>query len=171
MGKVIKSHETKGPAEIESKRNYLFRECLRYAQVMEIPFQSPKVLPFNSMEALRIAIASNELEIIDLLFRCAWEEGKDLGDLEVLKETLSDEGLLEDSSSREVRRTLKQNTQEAIEKGLFGVPTFLYFDGKEEELFWGKESIGHLKMKIEGNDPFIIVKEKYEEFLTLFRDS
>ena len=49
LASLIRNYETKGPAEIEPKRNYLFKHCLRYAELNRIPFHPPHQLPFNSL--------------------------------------------------------------------------------------------------------------------------
>jgi hypothetical protein len=44
---------------------------------------------------------------------------------------------------------LRTATDEALSRGVFGVPTI--FAG--EEMFWGQDSLGHLARHLEGDDP------------------
>ncbi|WP_127714284.1 2-hydroxychromene-2-carboxylate isomerase [Halobacteriovorax sp. HLS] len=167
MAKIIHSHETKGPAEIETKRNYLFRDCLRYSAVNKIDFVAPKSLPFNSLYALRLVLAVNEpgdrFKMIDSLFSASWGSGKDISDEFELKSILEEAGfstdLLEMTTSKDIRRILKTNVNGAIDRGVFGVPTFFYKD----ELFWGNDSTKYLELAIAGKDP--MDKDKYNNFL------
>ena len=165
---VIKSHETKGPAEIPEKRNYLYRFCSRYAEKNEIPFSSPSALPFNSMLSLRVAlVAMSEgvgVRVIDALFDFAWGKGGNLEDESSLVAMLNDlgfdgKGLLDRVSEKVFRIELKENTKLAQSKGLFGVPTFV-LDG---EIFWGLESIDHLEDALQKND--VLNHEAYQDFL------
>ena len=61
--------------------------------------------------------------------------------------------------TREIRSALKFNLSKALGKSIFGVPTFMI----EEELFWGNDSIDHLKLFLSEMDP--LDKHKYEIFL------
>lgn len=136
LAQVIHHHETKGPAEIAPKRDYLWKHCLRTAKYRNIPFVMPAKLPFNSSYALRMAIASGgDKNVIDALFRAAWEKGLDIGEPEVVLALPECQGLDEAASSKESRRALKENVAKAISRGAFGTPTFVV----GEELFWGDD--------------------------------
>lgn len=175
MSSLIKSFETKGPAEIKPKREYLFRECLRIAAINEIPFNTPKELPFNSLYALRLSLSEisgeKSFDVVDLLFRFAWEHSGDIGNSDELVIMLNDAGFpgekwLEATGSREIRQKLKENLKGALRDECFGVPSFIY----DEELFWGRESIQFLKLKLEEKDPLNISenKKQYKIFLDKF---
>ncbi len=167
LGSLIRHYETKGPAEILPKRNYLFKNCLRYSALNGITFNPPKTLPFNSLYALRMSLKEvceeNQFKIIDIIFRLGWEKGADLGDeglivKELTNHNLNGMELLEKVSTPQARRILKDNINTALSKGVFGVPTFLV-DG---ELFWGNDSIEHLELFLKGKDP--LSTEKFKEF-------
>lgn len=171
MARVIKAHDTKGPAEIDPKREYLLRECLRIAKIENIPFKCPNQLPFNNLTVARLGcFEKKQFNLVDALFRLGWEKGLslDADNEEMIISELVESGFdsdelktfLEDKSSRVVMKT---NCKEAITKGLFGVPSFLLIDGDNEELFWGRESIPHMKLKMTNNDP--LDQEAYCEFL------
>jgi len=166
LGQVIKSYDTKGPAEIPTKRNYLFKDCLRYSKVNSIKFTTPKTLPFNSLYVLRMALALNgeeQFRFIDAVYTAGWAEGKEIGEVEDLEELLSelsfDTSLIEAASDREIRKKLKENNKVALEKGVFGLPSF-YVQG---ELFWGNDSTKYLELFLKGEDP--LEQNKYKDFL------
>lgn len=165
---IISHYGTLGPAQIKPKRNYLFKDLLRYTKMNNIPFTSPKNLPFNSLYALRLALAEvageSQKEVIDTLFRAGWEHGLDIGSDDVLRVILSQKGLPADElfakmEAREARIHLKNNISKALEQDLFGVPSFLV----DEEIFWGNDSIKYLEMYLAGSDP--LDHEKYQNFL------
>ena len=60
--------------------------------------------------------------------------------------------------NREARVQLKKNIEQALDKNLFGVPSFIV----DSEIFWGHDSIKYLKMHLEGIDPLDL--NKYNEF-------
>lgn len=166
---IVSHYETKGPAQIAPKRNYLFKDLLRVAKLNNIPFTTPKNLPFNSLYALRLALASvsgnSQKDLIDAIFRAGWEHGLDIGSDDVLKVLLAEKGLSVDElfmkmEAKDARVQLKNNISTALEKNIFGVPTFLV----DEELFWGNDSIKYLEMYLSGSDP--LDQTKYREFLS-----
>jgi 2-hydroxychromene-2-carboxylate isomerase len=167
LGSLIRHYETKGPAEIPPKRNYLFKNCLRYASLNGIKFNPPKNLPFNSLYALRMSLKENcgssQFTVVNGLFTLGWEKGEDLGNEIIIVEELNRLGvdgpkLLERVGTREIREALKNNVSMALSKGVFGVPTFII----GEELFWGNDSIGHLELFLNGGDP--LPRDKFEDF-------
>ena len=166
---IIANYETKGPAQIKPKRNYLFKDLLRFTSLNNIPFTTPLNLPFNSLYALRLALVSvagaNQKEVIDAIFRAGWEEGQDIGSDDVLKEILESknlpvEELFSKMEQKSSRIELKNNIELALNKEVFGVPTFLV----DEEMFWGNDSIKYLEMYLKGNDP--LDHEKYNNFIS-----
>ncbi len=171
MASLITHYETKGPAQIEPKRNYLFKDLLRKSKQLNIDFTTPQELPFNSLYALRLSLlgvaGEKQKAVIDAIFTAGWARGQDIGNDDVLKNILTEHhlpaaDLFEKMENKEARRDLKQNLQRALEKNLFGVPSFVV-DG---ELFWGQDSIPYLEMYLNNNDS--LDHNKYETFLKLF---
>lgn len=178
LAPLIQANETKGPAEIPSKREYLMKDCLRFAALHGIPFHPPAVLPFNSLYALRISLLEcsghDQMKVIDLFYRAAWERGLDLGNSENVANILNENDLpgaqwLERVGDKDLRKALKSQTKEAIEAGVFGLPSFLVDNEGERELFWGNDSISYLKLYLENRDP--LETSPYKEFLKKFQDS
>lgn len=171
MATIIASYDTKGPAQIEPKRNYLFKDLLRATKMHNIPFTTPKHLPFNSLYALRLALVGTagdkQKEIIDAIYRAGWEHGLDIGSDDVLKEILKEKNLYSDEliekmESKNARIELKSNVERALQRELFGVPSFVV-DG---EMFWGYDSTKYLEMYLNGTDP--LDREMYQQFIAKF---
>lgn len=172
---IISHYKTLGPGQIKPKRDYLTRELLRYKKLNNIPFIFPKHLPFNSLYALRLSLksvaGSNQKKLIDAFFRAAWEFGLDLGDTLVIEKILLENGLnprelLDRISAKDVKLELRSNIEQALNCGVFGVPSFVV----EDELLWGNDSLKYLDMLLEGTDPLKeeILKNEYEDFLNRF---
>ena len=75
-----------------------------------------------------------------------WEDGLKLDDPEVLRQAIVDAGLdgvslMELARTDAIKQKLVDNTAAAVERGVFGVPTF--FVG--EEMFFGKERLGQVE--------------------------
>lgn len=168
LGSLLNHWQIKGPGEITPKREFLLKQCLRYAAKNGIEFTTPKTHPFNSLYALRLALKSvggdKQEEVIKTLWNAGWSERIDMGEPEELltqlkKNNLPADELYEKSFSREAKQELKNNIQEAISFGVFGVPSFVV----DEELFWGNDSIEDLLHFIQGSD--YLNREKLELLL------
>jgi len=165
---VISFYETKGPSQIKPKRDYLMRDLMRYKTINQIPFKVPSVLPFNSLYALRIVLQAKTNEekriLTNLFFRASWELGLDIGNTQLLKDLLSENGfnadeLIDKTSAKEVKQNLRDNIEKALSLGVFGVPTFII----DQELFWGNDSLKYVFMHLANKDP--LPKNEYNEFL------
>jgi 2-hydroxychromene-2-carboxylate isomerase len=157
LGPLLNHWQIKGPGEVEPKREFLLKQCLRYADSMGISFTTPKTHPFNSLYALRLALKGVALghqeRVIETLWKAGWQERIDMGEPDELlnalrKNDLPADDLFEKSFTKEAKVELKKNIQEAISQGAFGVPTFVV----DDELFWGNDSIHDLKNYIQGKD-------------------
>lgn len=146
----------KGPAEIEPKRAWTFRQVAWLAREFQVPLQTPTQHPFNPLALLRLAIACAPAgtapgrRACAEVFRHVWQEGGDPNDparLAALTERLAP---LRDPQSAEVKQALKDATEAAIHRGVFGVPTF----GVDGRLFWGVDAIPMLVAYLNGDTWF-----------------
>ncbi len=128
---------TLGPAEIPGKREFTYRQVLWLARRNGVPLHFPAQHPFNSLSALRLAVAGGASpEIVRRVFDFIWAEGRDPSDPTQFA-ALADALDLPDAEARiadpVVKARLKSNSDEAIAAGVWGVPTFVV-DGL---CFWG----------------------------------
>jgi 2-hydroxychromene-2-carboxylate isomerase len=129
----------KGPAEIPSKRQWTYRWCTWWAQELGIPFRFPAAHPFNPLQHLRLALAcDSRLDAVKRIFLSIWMSGANADDPQRLA-TLCRELGVDPARLAEahVKETLRKNTEEAAQRGVFGVPSFVV-DG---EVFWGADAI------------------------------
>jgi 2-hydroxychromene-2-carboxylate isomerase len=169
LGPLLNHWQIKGPGEVTPKREFLLKQMLRYAETNGIPFTTPKTHPFNSLYALRLVLkgvaGDHQERVIETFWKAGWQTRIDMGEpdelLKVLREAdLPADELYEKSFSREAKVELKNNIQEAISHGAFGVPSFVV----QNELFWGADSMTDLKNFILGNDK--LDREKLEMLLS-----
>lgn len=132
----------KGPAELPSKRRFAYRWCTWWAQNLGIPFRFPAAHPFNPLHHLRLAIAAGATTAaVGRIFDAIWTTGAEPGDPAAFAALAKNLGMDEARlGAPEVKDALRRNTEDAIARGVFGVPTY-EVDG---ELFWGADSIGFL---------------------------
>jgi len=137
---LLGAHGQKGPAEIPAKRTFTYRYCIWRAKELGIGFRFPPEHPFNPLPLLRLAIACDSTpDVVHRIFRFVWHDGR-LPDLPIEWAELTAELGVHDADARiasaEVKGELRRNTDEAIARGVFGVPTLALGD----ELFWGSDA-------------------------------
>ncbi len=154
-GAILDSTGLQGPAEIHSKRRYTIRDTVRCARRQGLKLSGPPAHPFRSLEALRtVCCFESDPMVVDLsiaLADAAWGQGLDLTDLSVLRDVVSGLGLPAENLAERIadpaaRRRLHALTREALDEGVFGVPTFIH----RGEMFWGHDRLPHLADWIEG---------------------
>jgi 2-hydroxychromene-2-carboxylate isomerase len=140
LAALLNSTGTKGPAEIPAKRRHLYRQVIWLARSRGVPFHMPPRHPFNPLGALRLLCALGPtLQQARIASRFVFGEGRDPSTPEGLEELgrrLGVDAPEALASSAAVKRQLRANTEEALARGIWGVPTF----SVKGELFWGADS-------------------------------
>lgn len=155
LGVIFKAMNHAPPAADSTKGRYVWRDVERSARLAGLPFEWPEPFPFNSMTAARIFwyIADSDMDrAIDwarAVFHASFGEGRDCSNPDVLTAVASDLGLngqelLEATGKDDVKARLKQVTGEAMERGVFGAPTFFV----DEEMYWGGDRLEQLERHI-----------------------
>jgi 2-hydroxychromene-2-carboxylate isomerase len=152
---LLKQHGQKGPAEIAPKRDWTYRQVLWLGHAHGIPIQLPAAHPFNPLGLLRLALACGEGGLVnryvaEAVFRHVWRSGADAASARRLAELRAQLEPLHDPAGEAVKAQLKANTDEAIARGLFGVPTC----ETEGRLFWGFDGLPMLREYLDGGDWF-----------------
>lgn len=148
LSALLNHNQQRGPAEIPDKRRYTLKHLLRLSAEHGIPLGIPPAHPFNPLLPLRILALRPEAGLVHHLFRACWKDGRAIDTAEALKE-LMDADTLKQATGAEAKQRLRQNTDEALARGVFGVPTVAV----GEELFWGFDAFPHLEQFLQGKDP------------------
>jgi len=141
-----------GPAEIPAKRDWTYRQVQWLAHSKGRTLDMPAAHPFNPLGLLRLAIATDpngqpNRYVCETVFRHVWVGGQDAADatrLAVLTQQLAPARDPDDAS---VKAQLRAHAEEAITKGVFGVPAF-EVDGK---VFWGLDGLPMLRAYLQGD--------------------
>ena len=137
---LLEAHGQKGPAEIAEKRIFTYRFVVWQAGKLGIPIKFPHEHPFNPLPLLRLAIACDcAPDAVHRIFRFVWRDGR-LPDLPIEWAELEHDLGVPDAQSRiadpAVKDALRRNTDDAVARGVFGVPTLALGDA----LFWGLDA-------------------------------
>ena len=143
---MLQHHGQLGPAEIKPKRDWTYRQVLWQAHANGVVLQMPATHPFNPLPLLRLALACSasgapNRYMTETIFHHVWRGGADACDpqrVQALSQLLVPK---RDVNADVVKAQLRSNTKEAIQRGLFGVPS-MAVDGK---LFWGFDALPMLR--------------------------
>jgi len=160
LGGIFKATNNKSPAEtlagVKNKPAFHAPETERFIGRFHVkPYSWNPFFPVNTLHLMRAAVAA-QLEgvfekYVDAAFHHMWAEPKKMDDLEVAAKALTASGLdgaklLARAQEPDVKAKLIENTQNAVERGAFGSPTF--FVGKE--MFFGKEQLREVEELVSG---------------------
>ncbi|WP_369601526.1 2-hydroxychromene-2-carboxylate isomerase [Hahella sp. SMD15-11] len=146
LGGVFKATGNHSPVTIPAKGRYTFLDLSRFARKYGVPFELNPHFPINTLHLMRGATAHlgtpRFLDYLTAIFNALWADRKNLNDPDVVSQVLTDAGfnpaeVLQRSNQPEVKDTLRQITEEAISRGVFGAPTF--FVGNE--MFFGQDRL------------------------------
>lgn len=155
---LLAAHGQLGPAEIRPKSMWMLRDVVRKAQRLGIPLAPPAGHPFNPLLALRACCLDHGPDalrrLVDGLFRAAWAESRDVSRPDVVADVATAAGLDGDdivtrAAAPEAKQRLRDLTDAAIARGVFGVPTMEV----RGTLFWGFDDLPNLERFLEGRDP------------------
>lgn len=140
---LLKAFGHKGPAEIDPKRAWTFRQVHWLAHRHGLSIDTPARHPFNPIALSRLAWASAPEGTTPGRYACAtildhvWHGGADAEDPERVAALAARLAPRLDPASDEVRQRLRDETDAALARGLFGVPTI----GVGDRLFWGFDAL------------------------------
>ena len=149
LGAIFKATGNQPPAAVQKKGEYMFNDIQRLAKILYLEFKMNPFFPILTVPHMRGAILAqkkNTLEqYMEAMFNSIWVKALNLNDQEILTKVAAESGIdpndfSEGISSDKIKDELRINTQFAIDKGAFGVPTYFL----ENEMFWGIDSVKFL---------------------------
>ena len=158
LGGIFKLTNNSSPmvafGPVKNKLPYEMLETQRFIRRHNIAkFTFNPNFPINTLALMRGAVAAEQEGIlpayVEAGFHYMWEEPRKMDDPEVFRSALTEAGLpaarlLELSQTPEVKQRLMANTEQAVARGAFGIPTF--FVG--EEMFFGKDRLTAVEEEI-----------------------
>lgn len=151
LGGIFKATGNKPPsiayADVPSKMAYERLEMQRFMKRHGIHnFQFNPYFPVNTLTIMRGAVAA-QLDAmlpryLDAVFHHMWVEPRKMDDIEVIRSALGQSGIdaeriLARTQANEVKSGLIERTEDAVRRGVFGIPTF--FVGTE--MYFGKDRL------------------------------
>ena len=147
LGGIFKATGNSSPVMVAAKGEYMLKHDLpRYAQKYSVALKFNPHFPINTLQLMRAATGlldkSNFDSFINTIFKAIWIDGLNMGDEMVLQKVLSDSNfnshdIFKLASTDSVKEILIANTDSAVKRGLFGVPT-IFING---EMFFGQDRL------------------------------
>lgn len=141
------------------RQAYRLMELRRFSQWLDMQLNlHPKFFPVPADDAARLITAVDRedgvqaaLKIAGALLAAVWAQERNIADADTLAALLAESGLpaerLEQSRDASVQQVYDANTQAAIDKGVFGSPSWIVGD----EIFWGQDRLDFLQRKLSSN--------------------
>ena len=148
-------------SEIKGKNEYAMLEMQRFIARHNLDKYAMNLrFPFNSVVLQRMLIAADQdgrgVQFAEAMLPAIWEKGLDVSDPEAIGAAVAAAGfdardLFARAQSEEVKQALFANTEKAVERGAFGIPTvFVGPKGGPTEMFFGKERLDQIEDAITG---------------------
>lgn len=158
LGGIFKATGNQAPmmafAGIKGKNEYSMLEIRRFIQRHGLTkFKMNENFPVNTVTIQRGALVAEQdgrlNEYIEAGLACMWEDNQNMADKDVFALAISDKGfdgkaVLERTQDPAIKQKLIDNTEMAVSRGAFGIPTFYVGD----EMFFGKERLGQVEEQI-----------------------
>ena len=158
LGGVFQATGNRAPITVPLKGSYLFKDLNRYARRYGVALVMNPNFPINTITLMRIDVGMLEaghpqLQVYrDAVFHAIWVAQRNMNDADTVAQVLAEAGLdapalLAMAADPQVKESLKVRTQQAVERGAFGAPTF--FVG--EEMFWGQDRLDFVRAALTSN--------------------
>jgi len=146
LGGLHNLHGIKAPAFIPAKAKHMVRDCKLIAERNNVKFKFNSYFPIKSLNLMRGVLVAEEDNIknyyIDNIFNTIWQDGLNMNDEIIIQKifknlNINPKTFTLRSTSSSIKDSLRQKTNEAYEKGIFGAPTFV----SNNKIFWGQDRI------------------------------
>ena len=138
------------------RQAYRLVELKRFSEWLDRPLNlQPKYFPVSGDDAAKLIIAVDlkdgtdaAMKLTGAVMRAVWVQERNIADEQVLVALLAEQGMsagrLEEAHSQTVHERYEIDTQQAIEAGVFGAPSYV-IDG---EIFWGQDRLDFVSRRL-----------------------
>ncbi len=158
LGGIFKATGNQAPgvafSGVKGKLDYEMLEMRRFIAAHGLTaFRFNPHFPVNTLLLMRGQIAAQRAGVggpyLEAMLKGMWEDGLKLDDPEVFVAAADATGLdgaalLAATAEAEVKAELVANTEAAVARGVFGIPTFFVGD----EMFFGKDRLGQVEAEL-----------------------
>ena len=156
LGGVFKSTGNQSPVVVPAKAAHMKDDLERFAKRYGVPFRFNPHFPINTLALMRGAVAYQADAVVsstyrEEIFTAIWVEARNLNEPDVIQQVLRDAGLdpaelMNRIGEQTVKDQLIANTEEAVNRGVFGAPTFFVGD----QMFFGQDRLDFVTEALSG---------------------
>ena len=146
LGGMLQILGIKELAFYPSKAKFMIRDCKLWAEKNKTSFKFNSYFPIQSLRLMRGVIYARlekiDTSFINLFFDAIWKDGLNLNDIMVIEKILKNLDInpkifYQKIEEEQMKVDLKKYTNDAIDKGIFGVPSFVI----NNKVFWGQDRL------------------------------
>jgi len=146
LGGLFNLSGIKANADIPIKAKYMIKDCKMWAEKNNISFKFNNYFPIKTLNLMRCVLVAEKKDFtqmfINKIFDAIWKDGINLNDNLIVEKLLKNLDLnpktfLVEASEAKIKEELKNRTNNAYKKGIFGAPSFLV----NNKIFWGQDRI------------------------------
>jgi 2-hydroxychromene-2-carboxylate isomerase len=148
LGGIFQATGNRSPVEVPAKARWMFADLARFARRLGVPFAFNPHFPVNTLTLMRGAVGLQLRDperfdaYVDAVFDAMWVRSRPLGDPAEVAAVLAAAGVAADDfaalvTDPQVKDALKQRTEAAVARGVFGAPTMIVGD----QMFWGQDRL------------------------------
>ena len=146
LGALLKLAGLKPLVDIPIKGKYMIRDCKLCAEKYNIEFKFNNYFPIITLNLMRCVLVAEKKDFaqnfINKVFNAIWKDGLNLNDNMIVEKLLKNldinpKTFLMEAVDSKIKDELKKRTDEAYNKGIFGVPSFIV----NNKIFWGQDRL------------------------------
>jgi len=150
LGGVFQATGNRSPVEVAAKGKYMFEDLKWFAARYGVKYQRNAHFPINTLNLMRGALAALRdgyfVPYSDAIFQAIWVDDANLNEVAQIGKVLSAAGLdaqriMAATQDPAIKEALKSATGEAVQRGVFGAPTF--FVG--EHMHFGQDRLPYVE--------------------------
>ena len=152
LGAVFKATGNVSPVSVPAKGKYIFVDFKRFADSYGVELNNNPFFPIITTTLMRmltgLQMRSDDRmhEFMDVIYKAIWVDALNLNDSQVVEHVLNNAhfdsaDLLHVANEQATKDRLRDVTTQAVERGVFGAPTFFV----DHQIFWGQDRIEQLK--------------------------
>ena len=146
LGGLLKSAGIKPNIDIPIKAKHMIKDCKLWAEKYNIIFKFNNYFPIITLNLMRCVLVAEKKfsaqNFINNVFDAIWKNDLNLNDNNVVEKLLKNLDInprtfLLEAKDQKIKDDLKKKTEEASQKGIFGLPSFIV----NNKIFWGQDRL------------------------------
>ena len=146
LGGLLKLAGIKPIADVPVKGRHMIKDCKLWAEKYNIDFKFNSYFPIITLNLMRCTLVAEKKSFLqnftNKVFDAIWKDGLNLNDKLILEKLLKNMDInpinfLNDASHEKIKNDLKNRTDDAFKKGIFGTPSFTI----NNKIFWGQDRL------------------------------